>query len=69
MADEEKLLADAAKLSVEERCVHTSWKVRSAAYEHIKAACEKVFDSSDPVLSEFGAFNVRAHTIQPMQVC
>eukprot|EP00775_Hariotina_reticulata_P007310 gene7310-7523_t len=53
MSDEEKLLADAAKLSVEERCVHTSWKVRSAAYEHIKAACEKVFDSSDPVLSEF----------------
>lgn len=63
MAEEAQLLADAAKLPIDERCSHANWKVRSAAYEQIKASCNSVFDSSDPVLSEYGKFHCRIEAV------
>ncbi len=55
MADDDaKVLAEAAKLPMEERATHSNWKVRSAAYESMKDTCAKVFSDSDPVLSEYG---------------
>jgi cytoskeleton-associated protein 5 len=54
MADEAAVLAEAAKLPIEERAAHSNWKVRSAAYEFIKLKCSSVFDPSDHCLSEFG---------------
>jgi hypothetical protein len=58
MADDEqalqKQLDDAKKLPIDERVKHSNWKVRSAAFEHIKDACEKAFDEEDPVLDSFG---------------
>lgn len=54
MSDEATVLAEAARLPIDERCTHANWKVRSAAYEHIRASCGAVFDASDPVLAEFG---------------
>lgn len=56
MADqtEEQVLAAAAKLSLEERVAHSNWKVRSAVYDAIKAGCNSVFDSEDPVLADYG---------------
>ncbi|WIA40847.1 hypothetical protein OEZ86_004518 [Tetradesmus obliquus] len=53
MADEATVLAEAAKLPLEERAAHSNWKVRSAAYEFIKSKCSSVFDDSDPCLAEF----------------
>lgn len=57
MAEEAELLADAAKLRIDERCAHANWKVRSAAYEQIKTSCNSVFDPSDPILNEYGKCN------------
>lgn len=54
MAEEGVLLAEAAKLSIDERVAHSNWKVRSAAYEYIKSACNSVFDQSNPCLADFG---------------
>lgn len=52
--DEAQVLADAAKLPLDERVGHSNWKVRSAAYDAIKAGCNSVFNSEDPVLGEYG---------------
>lgn len=52
--EESQILAAAAKLPLDERVAHTNWKVRSAAYEAIKAGCDNVFSADDPVLSEYG---------------
>lgn len=54
MSDDNEILAAAAKLPLDERVAHSNWKVRAAAYEAIKAGCNSVFDSEDPVLSEYG---------------
>lgn len=55
MADAEvKLLADAKKLPLADRVAHTNWKARSAAYEDIKTGLSKVYEDSDPLLSECG---------------
>lgn len=59
MSDDNEILAAAAKLPLDERVAHSNWKVRAAAYEAIKAGCNSVFDSEDPVLSEYGM-----HTFQ-----
>lgn len=53
-ADEVKLLADAKKLAMPERCAHTNWKVRNTAYEEIRDACKQVYDENDPCLAEYG---------------
>lgn len=52
------MLADAAKLPLDERVAHSNWKARSAAYEAVKAGCSSVFDSEDPVLLEYGERNL-----------
>jgi hypothetical protein len=54
MSDEAEILAAAAKLPLDERVAHSNWKVRAAAYEAIIAGCNGVFDSGDPILSEYG---------------
>lgn len=53
MADED-VLKEALKLPIEERVAHANWKVRSAAYEDIRAAVGRVFSDTDPVLAEYG---------------
>lgn len=53
-ADEVKLLADAKKLAMPERCAHTNWKVRNTAYEEVRDACKQVYDENDPCLAEYG---------------
>eukprot|EP00798_Chlamydomonas_sp_ICE-L_P001436 gene1436-32810_t len=51
MADDEvRILADAAKLDMEDRVVHTNWKARSAAYDAIKVNLARIFDDSDSTL-------------------
>jgi hypothetical protein len=53
MADEEvKLLQDAKKWALGERVAHASWKVRSAAYDDMKAGLAKVYEETDPYLNE-----------------
>ena len=52
MADE--VMQEAAKLPLDERATHANWKVRSAAFEDIKAGAERVFSADDPTLSDYG---------------
>lgn len=55
MADDEaKVLAEAAKLPMEDRATHANWKVRSAAFDDIKNGCARIFDGSDPSLNTYG---------------
>jgi len=55
MADEEaKILADARNLPLADRVEHKNWKVRSEAYDDIRAACDSAFSSSDPILDQAG---------------
>ena len=55
MADDEvKILADAKKMPMAERVAHANWKARNAAYEDIKLACQRVYEESDPILTEYG---------------
>ena len=55
MADDEaQVLAAAKKLPLYERVEHKNWKVRSEAYEDVRAGCERAFSSSDPILDEAG---------------
>ena len=55
MGDEDKMLADAAKLPWEERFVHTSWKARVAAYERVIEECKTADDVvTSPCLKYFG---------------
>ena len=55
MADDEvKILADAKKMPMAERVAHANWKARNAAYEDIKLACQRVYEDSDPILTEYG---------------
>lgn len=52
--DEKRLLAEAAKMPMEDRVAHTSWKVRVAAYTDIQEACKSVYEESDPCLAQYG---------------
>jgi hypothetical protein len=51
--DEAQLLRESVKWPWNERVSHSSWKVRSAAYDDIRTACSGVYDEQDPLLSEF----------------
>lgn len=52
--DEEKILADARKLSFSERVAHKSWKARSEAYDSIASACERALSEADDCFAEYG---------------
>lgn len=52
--DEAKVLADAKRLSLADRVEHKNWKVRSEAYEDLKARCDRAFSDSDPIFEEAG---------------
>ena len=55
MADDEaQILAAAKKLPLHERVEHKNWKVRSEAYDDVKASCGRAFSSSDPIIDEAG---------------
>lgn len=51
--DEAKSLLDAKQLPFADRVAHKNWKVRSEAYDDIKASCQSVFSEEDPVLSQY----------------
>ncbi|KAG1659479.1 hypothetical protein FOA52_005506 [Chlamydomonas sp. UWO 241] len=59
MADESKILADALKLPLRERCEHASWKARQAAYDDVRARCEKG-GVDDTRLAEFASIFPKA---------
>jgi cytoskeleton-associated protein 5 len=59
MSEEADLLREAAKLPLDERATHSNWKVRSAAFEDIKAKVERVFSEDDPSLADYGEFCIR----------
>ena len=59
MAEEAEVLAEAAKLPIAERAAHANWKARAAAFEDVKAACERAFSADDPQLQTFGALRDR----------
>jgi hypothetical protein len=61
MEDEAKLLADAKKLPLEQRVEHSSWKVRSEAFDDIKEACSKAFSTGDPIFGKSGKRTSRYH--------
>lgn len=55
MADGEaevKLLQDSKKWPLADRVAHASWKIRSSAYDDMKAGLAKVYEETDPYLSE-----------------
>ena len=52
--DEVRLLAEAAKMDMEDRVAHPNWKARSAAYDEMKAGLARIFEDSDPLLSKYG---------------
>lgn len=55
MADDEaQVLLAAKKLPLYERIEHKNWKVRSEAYDDVRAGCERAFSSSEPILDEAG---------------
>ena len=55
MADDEaQVLAAAKKLPLEDRVEHKNWKVRSEAYEDVRAGCTSAFSSSDPIIDAAG---------------
>lgn len=53
------MLAEAAKLPLDERAAHANWKVRSAAYDDLKAQCDRVLSDGDLILGELGALAPR----------
>lgn len=74
MADDEaQVLAAAKKLPLYERVEHKNWKVRSEAYEDVRAGCERAFSSSDPILDEAGKCSDsifhRLITVLRLQTC
>ena len=56
MSEEAQQIAEAKRLPWSDRIAHGNWKVRSAAFDDINAACNGVYDPSDPCLTEFGGF-------------
>ncbi|KAK9795603.1 hypothetical protein WJX73_007429 [Symbiochloris irregularis] len=58
--DETKVLEAAKKLPLSEQVVHKNWKVRSQAYDGIKATCESAMGSEDAALAEFGPVFAKA---------
>ena len=64
MADDEvHILADAAKLPMDDRVGHSHWKARAAAYDDMKAGIARVFDESDPLLATYGKMS-KAHYLR-----
>ncbi|GFH15736.1 uncharacterized protein HaLaN_12024, partial [Haematococcus lacustris] len=56
MADEEaQVLRESKKWAWADRVAHSNWKVRSSAYDDIRAACTAVYEETDPCLTEFVA--------------
>ena len=53
-AEEEKALRDSQGWPFPDRVAHKNWKIRKAAFDDAKAACERVTDARDPVLDEYG---------------
>ncbi|CAI5478770.1 unnamed protein product [Closterium sp. Yama58-4] len=53
-SEEEKVLAEAKKLPLEDRIAHKNWKVRNEVYLDIADACNKIKDPKDPKLKEYG---------------
>lgn len=51
--DEAKALSDAKQMPFPERVAHKHWKVRSEAFDDIKASCQSIFSDEDPVLSQY----------------
>lgn len=57
MADnEEAILKEAKKLSVEDRLGHKHWKARVQVLEEIAAACADAKDPKDAKVREYGKF-------------
>jgi hypothetical protein len=57
MADnEEAVLKEAKKLSVEDRLAHKHWKARVQVLEDIAAACADAKDPKDAKFREYGEF-------------
>ena len=55
MADDEAATLQAARSQpLGDRVAHKNWKVRCEVYEEIKASCQRVFSSEDPILSQYG---------------
>lgn len=52
--DEQKILLEARRLPLPDRVGHKNWRVRSEAWEDVRARCERAFSSSDPILDEAG---------------
>ena len=53
-AEEENILRDSQSWPFADRVAHKNWKIRKAAFDDAKAACERVTDARDPVLDEYG---------------
>ncbi len=50
------MLQAARSQPVGDRVAHKNWKVRCEVYEEIKASCQRVFSSEDPILSQYGEY-------------
>ena len=48
------MLQAARSQTLGDRVAHKNWKVRCEVYEEIKASCQRVFSSEDPILSQYG---------------
>ena len=53
-AADEIAIAASLNLPFAERVADKNWKIRKAAFDEAKAACEKGLDSEDEILSEYG---------------
>lgn len=54
MADDAKVLADAAKLPLDEQLAHSSWKVRAQALATIQERVQRAFSLEDGIFAEAG---------------
>lgn len=53
-ADEQSII-ESQSWPFADRVADKNWKIRKAAFESAKTACEGVTDPTDPVLGEYGA--------------
>ena len=53
-AADEKSLRESKDWPFADRVADKNWKIRKAAFDDAKAACEKVTDPQDAVLHEYG---------------
>lgn len=54
-AADEQAIAASLSLPFADRVADKNWKIRKAAFDDAKTACEKVKDPQDPILSDYGA--------------